>query len=281
MDALLHLVHCVFLGHGFTRSSGAEQGTEADAAALAGHGPFHIRYEHQSHRPILAMYVPVQSHLVVYASQEGAEGALAPGRASVQLGMAVESVQAKVDYLLLYPLVYRQCMPTMTSLPPEVCFGVLADLALPAMAAVGRTSRALSSAVFEDDTLWWRVLMALPPSSYLSVAVKEAMAARDQGEALPAGTSRKLVREEVARARREAEDRRLRREAETRMRDSLRDPRFQPPRRPQFPGGLDGLMIGGDRDLMPGGGFLPPGPFGPGGGRRPPFGGGGGFGGIF
>lgn len=284
MDALLHLVHCVFLGHGFTRSTDSDRGKEELEAALQGSAPFQVRYEHKSHQPIMAMYVPVQRHLVVYASQEGAEGA-APGRAAVQLGMPVEAVQAKIDYLLLYPLVYRQCMPVITSIPPEVCFTVLANLAIPSLAAVGRTARGLSSAVFEDDVLWWRVLVALPPSSYLNTAMKEAMSARERGQAVAAGTYRRLVRDEVARAREEAEQRRQRREAESRLREQLRDPLLvQPPRRPRFPGLPSGMMIGGPDDLAPGGGFMP-GPFGPGGGgggRRPPFGGGGGgFGGLF
>mmetsp|Transcript_8763 Transcript_8763/g.27283 ORF Transcript_8763/g.27283 Transcript_8763/m.27283 type:complete len:486 (+) Transcript_8763:124-1581(+) len=283
MDALLHLVHCVFLGHGFVRDEGSEEG-RGGAAILQGIGPFRVRYEHKTHRPITATYVPVQSHLVVYADQEGIECVHAPGRAAVQLGMPVESVQAKIDYLLLYPLVYRQCLPAMTSLPPEVCFSVLANLAIPALAAVGRASRGLSSTVFEDDVLWWRVLTALPPSIQLHGKIEEAMNARDRGEAVAPGTYRRLVREEVMRAREEAEQQRQRREAEARMRERLRDPLLvQPPRQPRFPGGPGGFMIGGPYDLAPGGGFLP-GPFGPGGGRRPPLGGGGGgfgFGGLF
>jgi len=284
MDALLHLVHCVFLGHGFTRGdSGTDARAEEQAALPQGPGPVRVRYEHRSHKAITAMYVPVQSHLVVYASQDGAEAGAPPGRASVQLGMPAQAVQAKVDYLLLYPLVYRQCLPTMPSLPPEVCFSVLANLAIPALAVVGFASRSLKASVFDDDVLWWRVLVALPPSSYGKSAVEEAAAARRRGEAVKAGTYRRLVREEVERARAEALERRMRREAEARMREQLRDPLLvQPPRQPRpFPGGLGGMVIGGPDDLAPGGGFLP-GPFGGGhGGRRPFGGGGGGFGGLF
>lgn len=270
MDALLHLVHCVFLGHGFKRAEeDGEPNTSAQHAC-----PVRVRYTHQTHTSLVATYVPVQRHLAVYAASVDAEAA--PTRVTVQLGMAVQSVQAKVDYLLLYPLVYRQCLPTMPSLPPEVCFAVLAALALPGLVAVGCASTALSSAVFEDDVLWWRVLLALPQSPRLSEEMERAMGGEQGQTALAAGVCRRLVREEVGRQRREAEERRRRREAERRMYDPARNPLMvQPPRQPRpFPGGPGGFMIGGPEDLMPGGGFMPPGPFG---GRRP-FGGGGGGG---
>lgn len=276
MDALLHLVHCVFLGHGFKRQDDSENGTQS----LADHtGMFRVSYVHGCHKPVTATYVPVQNHLVVYAALQGAEGA--PMRVSVQLGMPAQSVQAKVDYLLLYPLTSCQCLPSLVTLPTEVCFSFLTNLALPSMKAVGCASRGLKSAVFEDDILWWRVLLALPPSSQLLEAQARVRELEQRGEVLPAGLCLQLVRDEVARARHEAEEQQRRHEAERRMRermrDQMRDPLLvQPPRQPpRFPGNPFGgnNIIGGDRDLMPGGGFMP-------GGRRPFGGGGGGFGGL-
>jgi len=273
MDALLHLVHCVFLGHGFQRQDGSGNGVQP---SVENGGMFRVSYVHESHKPVTATYVPVQNHLVVYAAPQGAEGA--PMRVSVQIGMPAQSVQAKVDYLLLYPLTSCQCLPSLATLPTEVCFSFLTNLALPAMKAVGCASRGLKSAVFEDDILWWRVLLALPQSSQLLEAQARVRELEQRGQALPAGLCMQLVRDEVARVRREVEEQKQRREAERRMRERMRDqmrdplmvqPPRQPPRNP-----FGGNIIGGDRDLMPGGGFLPGGP------RRPFGGGGGGFGGL-
>lgn len=270
MDALLHLVHCVFVSHGFTRAD--EGGSGVDGSQ----GPIRVRYTHQSRPSVTATYVPVQRHLIVYAVAE--DNQQAPSKVNVQVGMAVQSVQAKVDYLLLYPLVYHQCVPALGSLPPEVCFGLMTALSLPALAAVGAASRALRATVFEDDVLWWRVLMALPPSDRLQASLNRVLEAQ-QREALPAGTCRRLVREEVERARVEAAERRRRREElERHLRDSRNPLLVQPPRRPQRFPGLPGFAIGGPDDLMPGGGFGMPSRGGPFGGRDPY---GGGFGGGF
>mmetsp|Transcript_2992 Transcript_2992/g.7104 ORF Transcript_2992/g.7104 Transcript_2992/m.7104 type:complete len:544 (-) Transcript_2992:149-1780(-) len=279
MEALMHLVHCVFLGHGFSRAEG--EGSSGEA--WKGPGTACVRYVHKDRPTITTTYVPVQRHLIVYACSEGVQDN--PSRATVQLGMAAQSVQAKVDYLLVYPLIYRQCVPTLPTLPPEVCFSVLASVSLPALAALGATSRSLKAAAFEDDTLWWQVLLALPRSDRLRAALDATLGERPRGEALPAAASRRLVREEVERLRADTEERRRREEEAERLRRELRDPlQMGPPRRPRpFPGGFGGNMIGGPDDIMPGGGIFPPGPFGGGGGgmggRRPFGGGGGGFGG--
>jgi len=285
MEDLLRLAHGVFVGHGFAciNPSGA------DAPMTAGAGPFRVRYSRSSDTsddrllvspPIVTSYVPVQRHLIVYASLEGSNDQAATSRTTVQLGMAAGSVQAKVDYLLVYPLIYGQCVPALPSIPPEVCFGLLLSLSLPGLAALGTTSRALARSVFEDDVLWWQIASALPPSDPLAKAMTKAMDLQRQGEALPVGACRQLVRDEVQRQRAEAEEKRRRREEAQRLEEEmrqrmLRDP-LRAPQRGPFPGGPGGFnIIGGDHDLFPGGGFMPP--FG-GGGRRP-FGGGGGFGG--
>lgn len=279
MDALLHLVHCVFIGHGYKR---ADATSDASDALANGPGPVRVRYAHQTHPIVEAIYMPVQHHLVVYASLGSAE--VSPCRAAVQLGMTPQSVQAKVDYLLVCPLLYRHCLPTLLACPNEVTFGIVLNLTIPGLKKLGCTSRTLKASVFDDDIVWWRVLLSLPASG---AVVEHAMGAHQRGEVLPPGTFRKLVRDEVARARAEAEEFRERQEAERRMRDRMRDQMNDPlriggPRRPQpgFPGGPGGFgIIGGDHDLMPGGGFMPGGfgGFG-GGGRRGPYGGGGGFG---
>ncbi|CAK0840285.1 unnamed protein product [Prorocentrum cordatum] len=286
MDALLHIsspniVHCVFLAHGFRRADG-NGGGGADHLR-----PIRVAYQHDSRPAISAVYVPVLRHLVVYAAIEGS--ADVPGRVTVQLGMNTASIQAKVDYLLVYPLITRQCVPVLPALPPEVCFGLLSSLAIPTLGRIGCTSKAFSTSVFQDDVLWWRVLLALPQSDALRAAVAAAEAAppppgAPSGGAAAAGVWRRLVRDEVQRARAEAEERHRRREEQERIMREMRDPLMvQPPRRPQprFPGqpGFGGA-VGGDYDLMPGGGFFPGG-FGGMGGRGPfrGGGGGGGFGG--
>lgn len=278
MEELLHLVHCVFLGHGLTR--GADVG--------AGAGPIRrVRYvradENGQMDAIVATYVPVQRHLVVYAVLEAAGGAgAATTRCNVELGMTTASVQAKVDYLLVYPLIYRNCVPVLDGLPPEVSFSILSSSALPALAALGTASKGFAKAALEDDVLWWRIALNLPQTDALTHAMSQVREAQQRGEALPAGTCRRLVREEVQRQRDEAERRRRQREEamllERQMRESMRQPMRNP-----FPGGGPGGfgILGGDHDLFPGGGFGGN-PFGGGlGGGRRPFGGGGGFGGGF
>lgn len=268
MDSLMNLVHCVFLGHGFARD-------DASTDALSSSpGPFRIRYVHKTHPAVLATYVPVQRHLITYCSQEGFDDAYV--RATVTLGMAAASVQAKVDYLILYPLVYRLRAPALPSIPPEVLFGLLTNFSIPVLAKVGFASKGFAAAVFDDDILWWRVALALPSSTQLSTAVDRANTSRQKGEELPKGCYRKIVREEVQRVRAEAEERRRRLDEAEALRRSLRDPLLvQPPRRPQpFPGFGPGMVIGGPHDLFPGG-FRDPFRLGPGG--RNPFGGGGGF----
>merc|ERR1712176_952046 len=131
----------------------------------------------------------------------------------------------------------------------------------------------------DDDNLWWKVLVSLPPDK--RSFVDQEIEAYAQGIEKPTpGAFRRLVKEVVARARAEAEEMRERAEAERRMRERMREQMNDPlriggPRRPHpgFPGGPGGFgIIGGDHDLMPGGGFMPGG-FG--GGRRGPCGGGG------
>jgi len=290
MGDLLQLVNAVFVGHGFACAH--VSGPQSDVLASGGSRPFQVRYSRNGDKSgnastfgnttsIVASYVPVQRHLVVYASrEEGSKDPVAMSRTTVQLGMAAASVQAKIDYLLVYPLIYGQCVPVLTSIPPEVCFGLLLTLALPGLAALGATSRAMARSVFEDEVLWWQIAVALPASDPLAAAMSKAMDLQRRGEALPAGACRQLVRDEVQRQRAEAEERRRRREEAQRLEQEmrqrmLRDP-LRGPQRGPFPGGPGGFnIIGGDHDLFPGGGFMPP--FG-GGGRRP-FGGGGGFGG--
>merc|ERR1719356_1477547 len=137
MDALLHVVHCVFLGHGFRRA-GESGGGSTDHLR-----PIRVPYQHDSRPPISAVYVPVLRHLVVYAAIEGSTDV--PGRVTVQLGMNTASIQAKVDYLLVYPIITRQCIPVLPALPPEVCFGLLGCLAIPALGRIGCTSKAFSA----------------------------------------------------------------------------------------------------------------------------------------
>lgn len=268
MDSLMNLVHCVFLGHGFARDDAS---TDVFSSSP---GPFRIRYVHKTHPSVLATYVPVQRHLITYCSQEGFDDTYV--RATVTLGMVAASVQAKVDYLILYPLVYRLRAPALPSIPPEVLFGLLTNFSIPVLAKVGFASKGFAAAVFEDDILWWRVSLALPSSSQLSTAVERANTSRQKGEELPRGCYRKIVRDEVQRVRAEAEERRRRRDEAEALRRSMRDPLLvQPPRRPQpLPGLGPGMVIGGPHDLFPGG-FRDPFRLGPGG--RNPFGGGGGF----
>lgn len=271
MDALLHLVHCVFVGHGF---SNTQAGSETGA------GPFRLRYTHESRPSICVTYVPVHRHLMTYASLEGTPEA--PAKAAVQVGMPAAAVQAKIDYLLLYPLLYRRCLPALPDIPPETLFLSLCNLAIPSLAKAGTTCRALSAGIFENDLLWYRVVLALPQSPQLAAALESTKQAEQRGEMLPRGAYRRMARDEVRSARERAEEMRRRREAEEAMQRRLRDPLMvQPPRRPQFPSGpgFPG-MVGGPNDIMPGGGFGPLGgggrmdPFGN--GRRGPFGGGGG-----
>lgn len=282
MEELLLLVHCVFLSHGFT------QGGEAGVGA----GPLRrVNYaregteEGDGNARIAATYVPVQRHLVVYASLQdpaeasrGREASGATTRCTVELGMSAKSVQAKVDYLLVYPLIHRNCVPALITLPPEVCFSVLAGLALPALAAMGAASKVMARAALEDDVLWWRIVLTLPPNDPLARAIKEATDIQQRGEGISAGACRRIVRDEVQRQRDDVAMRRRQREEalllERQMREQMRQP-------PQFPGRNPGGfgILGGDHDLFPGGGFGPN-PFGGGGpGGRRPFGGGGGFGG--
>lgn len=271
MDALVHLVHSVFVSHGYQRADSETPNTEC---------PFRVLYTKEGTAAIIAAYVPVQRHLVVYASME--ENSKDISRVTVQIGMPAATVQAKVDYLLVYPLICRQCVPSLPSVPPEVCFNLLSMLALPQLAAVGYTSKTLSFAVFHDDLLWWQVLLCLPTSPQLRAVIASLQGVQTRGEVLQKGSFRLAVREEVSRARAEAEERRRRREEQERLARNMRDPlMIGQPRRPQpFPGlgpGFGGI-IGGPSDLFPGGGFGQP--FG-GPGRRP-FGGGfggGGFGG--
>lgn len=270
MGSLMRLVHLVFLRHGFANVQ------EENSMPPPEHVPAtcRIRYVSQDGPVIQAVYVPVQRHLVVYASLDGHD---APTYTTMQVGMAAGSVQAKADYLLVYPLLYRQCEPSLAAIPPEVCFSLLTCMAIPTLAALGCASRTLSNSVFQDDVLWLRVLMALDADPAHDRAMQSVLDRQQRGEGAT-GEYRRLVRVLVEHARHEAEERR-RREEERRRAAAAMDPlRIGPPRHPRFPGG-PGVnfpnMIGGDRDLMPGGGFFP-GPFG-GDGRGPrPFGGGGG-----
>eukprot|EP00931_Biecheleriopsis_adriatica_P105037 TRINITY_DN79638_c0_g1_i1.p1 TRINITY_DN79638_c0_g1~~TRINITY_DN79638_c0_g1_i1.p1 ORF type:complete len:497 (-),score=101.11 TRINITY_DN79638_c0_g1_i1:7-1497(-) len=266
MDALLHLVHCVFVGHGFSKVD--------DGSVFAGtDGPLRLQYRHDQEPSICVTYLPVQRYLITYVSIEGLEAT--PAKASVQVGMPAAAVQAKIDYLLVYPILYRKCLPTLESVPNEPLFMFFCGLSIPSLAAAGCTSRSISVAIFDDDILWYRIVMSLPQSPQLSQALESAKKAQERGEALPRGAYRLMARTEVKRARTEAEEMRRRREEAELMRRQMRDPLMvQPPRRPGVPGFPGGLGIGGPNDLFPGGGF---GPLG--GGRRDPFGGRGGFGG--
>lgn len=273
MDVLMNAVHSVFLGHGFTRT---EDGTSGGSLSVAGAGAICVRYSQGEGRPsVNVTYVPIQRHLMVYATVEGVQDGVL--RAAVQLGMAAQAVQTKIDYLLVYPLVYRRCLPALHELPQEPFFICLSGLALPALAAVGCASRVLARSVFEDDVLWWQVLMCLPQSAQLQSAIDSSMKGVQQGQALPAGMCRQLARQEVQRLRREEEEKRRREEELRAARRRLEDPLMVRP--PRMPPGFPGIGgIGGIDDVMPGGGFLPPGPFGgPGFGPRRG-GGGGGFG---
>eukprot|EP00927_Polykrikos_kofoidii_P036108 TRINITY_DN30520_c0_g1_i1.p1 TRINITY_DN30520_c0_g1~~TRINITY_DN30520_c0_g1_i1.p1 ORF type:complete len:555 (-),score=67.35 TRINITY_DN30520_c0_g1_i1:136-1626(-) len=281
MDTLMNLVHFVFWGHGY-RSEAQGQGTGAgvDGATSDSTELQTVRrviYTHQRRQSIVTTYVPVFHHLMVYAA---IEGDCSPScRVALQLGLPTSSVHAKTDYLLVYPLVYHHVVPTLPCVPPEALFTMFCSLAIPALAALGCTSRALTASVFDDDVLWWHVLQSLPPTSQLSAAVEATIGAQRQCEALSAGECRRLVKAEVERARHEANMRR--RALEERQRQDRIDPLcVGPPQRPMrpFPQGPfgGGGVFGGDRDLMPGGGF-----FGGMDGRRPFGGGGGGFGGGF
>lgn len=109
MEALMHLVHCVFLAQGCIA-------TEQDMEAQTRHAPRRITYSHSGGEVISAVYVPVQRHLMLYASFANTSDA--PGRAKLQLGMTPESVQVKVEYLVVNPLLCRRCVPVLSSLPP-------------------------------------------------------------------------------------------------------------------------------------------------------------------
>eukprot|EP00746_Dinoflagellata_sp_MGD_P018034 gnl/MRDRNA2_/MRDRNA2_141740_c0_seq1.p1 gnl/MRDRNA2_/MRDRNA2_141740_c0~~gnl/MRDRNA2_/MRDRNA2_141740_c0_seq1.p1 ORF type:complete len:269 (+),score=51.15 gnl/MRDRNA2_/MRDRNA2_141740_c0_seq1:107-808(+) len=219
--------------------------------------------------PIKAVYLPIQKHLMVYVQQ----GDAPPTKALVHLGMKAISVQSKVDYLLLYPLLYRHLVPELQSVPSEVTFGMCLGLAIPALGNVSCVSKSLAGAVMDDDVLWQTVFFGLGVYSRHSAIRPESVGM--EGNAT-AGSWRKLVQKEIQvhidreSRRREMEEERQRRERAMRDNPLL----VQPPRRP-WPGGGFPVM-GGDRDLMPGGGFMGD-PFG---GRRGPFGGGGpGYGG--
>lgn len=270
----MQAVHYVFLAHGFSR----DESLPAAVFDPAIPAPLRVRYVHEARPALSATYVPVQRHLIVYGGIEGAEGV--PTRATVQLGMALASIQVKIDYLLVYPLVFQNSPPTLLGLPGDVYFGCLEGLAIPGLAALGRVSKHFARSVYEDDVLWWRVLLNLPRSPQLQTAIDSALQGQQQDQNLAAGICRRMVKDEVSRVRQEEDVRRRAREdMERRMRDPLM---IQPPQRPGlprpgFPGAPFG--IGGPNDLFPGGGFLPPGGGNPFGGRggRDPFGGGGGF----
>merc|ERR1740129_1264669 len=203
MDGLMQVVHSVFLSHGFTEhvdegAAGAGAG-DGMCRGTAGPGPQHLRYVHTARPTVTAMYLPVQRHLIVYAALEGA--ANTPGRVTVQLGMVAESVQAKVDYLLVYPLVHKLCVPALPTIPPEVQFIMLCGLAVPGLAAVACASRGLAVSVLEDEILWWRVLLALPSIRELQGAMASVDEMRRRGEAVSAGLCRTLARDEVERMR--------------------------------------------------------------------------------
>jgi len=266
MDELMNLVHCVFVGHGYQRESKEENS-----------GIHKLHYAHEQKQSLRAVYVPLQKHLVTYVSIDGFNDS--PTKATVQVGMPVAAVQAKIDYLLLYPLLYRQCLPTLESTPPEALFGLLCGLAIPALASLGRTCRSMSSSVLQDDLVWLRVAMSLPQSPELEGELAALKRREQKGQALPKGIYKGVVRTEVRRLRREAEEERRRKQESLARQRGLRDPlMMEPPRRPRpgFPGlgGGRPFMVGGDYDLDPRG--L--------GGRPNPFGGGmggGGFGGGF
>eukprot|EP00929_Paragymnodinium_shiwhaense_P011667 TRINITY_DN11777_c0_g1_i1.p1 TRINITY_DN11777_c0_g1~~TRINITY_DN11777_c0_g1_i1.p1 ORF type:complete len:503 (+),score=114.99 TRINITY_DN11777_c0_g1_i1:87-1511(+) len=275
MEALLHLVHCTLLQHGFSK---AAEDMEVDMASASF---FQVRYTHQARRTIRATYVPVQRHLVVYASEEAEDGdAGEPTRVALQLGMTAASVQAKADYLLVSPLLYRQCVPALQSVPPEPLFGMLTCLSLPGLGSVTCASRVMSRVVSQDDVLWWQVLIALPPNDRLKRVIDSAVAKRNAGEANAPGEYRLLVKNEVQLCRADAEAKRRAREEMERARRQnplmIGQPRRPNPLGDPFGGGMRGGrgIMGGDYDLMPGGlGGFP-------GRRGDPFGGGGGgFGG--
>jgi len=265
MSELLQVAHHTFLGHGFKRSEAQITDWSAETAAMR------VQYVHESRASVTATFVPVQSHLVVYAAQDGAEAT--PTRTIVTVGMASGSVLAKVDYVLLSPLIFRCCTPELRAVPAEALFGLLTNLSLPALAAVGSACRALASSV-KDDLLWWQVLLALPPTDRLTAVIQNLV---DMHKTAAPGTYRRAVRDEVECLRRDraAEEERRRQIRELRE-DALRrqrEMRLPPDGRALFPSrGLP--IIGGDYDLVPGGGAFP----GRGGGFGGGFGGGGGLG---
>lgn len=267
MDSLMHLVHCVFVGHGYQNEHNEDRS-----------GLHKLRYIHERKQAILAVYVPLQQHLVTYVTIDGSSDS--PIKATVQVGMPVAAVQAKIDYLLLYPLLYRQCLPTLESTPPEALFGSLCGLSIPALASLGCTCRSMSASVLNDDLVWLRVALSLAPSRELQAELAAVKRREENGEALPQGIYKGMVRTEVRRLRREAEEEQRRRREDALARQRLRDPLLlEPPRRPQpgFPGlgGNRPIIIGGPHDLDPRGFGGRPNPFGGGG-----MGGGGGFGGF-
>lgn len=257
MDALIHVVHCVFVGHGYTSEEKQE---------CCGH--YRLLYAHDHKPPIRVTYVPLQRHLVTYAASMQFDN---PLKATVQVGMPAAAVQAKIDYLLLYPLLYRQCVPMLTATPPEALFGFICCLSIPALSAVSSTCRSLSSSIMDDDIVWLRVVLSLPQSQHIQQELDALRKRESNGEAIPRGAYRNLVRTEVQRARREAETAQRRRQEALAERGRLREGLLQP-RRPQMPGGGFPFVIGGPHDLEPPGFRPPPNPF---------RGGGGGFGGGF
>eukprot|EP00913_Durusdinium_trenchii_P025053 g23517.t1 len=185
-------------------------------------GIHRLRYVHEQKPAIVVAYVPLQRHLVTYLSFDGVSE---PLKATVQVGMPAAAVYAKIDYLLLYPLLYRQCVPALTSIPPEALFGFICGLSIPSLASLGCSCRAMSA----SDLVWLRVVMSLP-----SEAIQAEMAAvkrrEENGEVLPKGIYKGMVRTEVRRLRQEAEQERRRREEALARQRSLRDP-LQRPRR--------------------------------------------------
>jgi len=258
MDALIHVVHCVFVGHGYTSEEKQE---------FCGH--YRLHYAHDHKPPIRVTYVPLQRHLVTYAASMQFDN---PLKATVQVGMPAAAVQAKIDYLLLYPLLYRQCVPMLTATPPEALFGFICCLSIPALSAVSSTCRSLSSSILDDDIVWLRVVLSLPQSQHIQQEMDALRNRESNGEAIPRGAYRNLVRAEVQRARREAETEQRRRQEALAERGRLREGLLLQPRRPQMPGGGFPFVIGGPHDLEPPGFRPPPNPF---------RGGGGGFGGGF
>lgn len=273
MESLIHLVHLVFMHHGYDKEgseSSAACGGEASKSTSSNNfgsqGSYSIQYRHPNKlAPIKALYIPVQKHLMVYVQQ----GDAPPAKALVHLGMKAISVQSKVDYLLLYPLLYRHLVPELQSVPLEVTYGMCLGLTIPALGKVSCVSKGLAGAVMDDDVLWQSVFFGL--GIYSRHSAIRPQSAGIEGN-VTAGSWRKLVRKEIeAHVKEQNRRREMEEEMQRRERAMRNNPLMvQPPRRP-WPHGGGFPTMGGDRDLMPGGGFMGD-PFG---GRRGPFGGGG------